>query len=196
MDEAPWVVGLTGTNGSGKGTVAAALIDRGFAYRSLSDILRDELEARGLRETVDALADLGNELREKEGGDVLARRVYESILKQGDPRAVADSIRSVPEVEYFRGKDRFILVAVDAPVDLRYKRVQERNRPGDRVSLDQFISQEDRQLRGEEREHNLLACIDAADILLINADRESDLIEELLRGLGEWGLPLEPAGEE
>jgi dephospho-CoA kinase len=42
------VVGLTGANAAGKGEVALHLCDRGFRVHSLSDIVREEAERRGL----------------------------------------------------------------------------------------------------------------------------------------------------
>ena len=42
----PALIGLTGTNAAGKGEAAAFLGTRGYAYLSLSDVLREELTAR------------------------------------------------------------------------------------------------------------------------------------------------------
>ena len=58
----------------------------------------------------------------------------------------------------------FRLVGVDAPVDPRHQRVMGRGRPGDQVSLDQFVAQERRQLSGGDVEQNLLHCMALADI--------------------------------
>jgi len=189
MEDAPWVIGLTGTNGSGKGTLASALKKAGYFCVSLSDLLRHELRRRGGEETVNALADLGNALRAKRGGDILAREAYETIQAQEADKAVVDSIRTIPEVDFLRSKPRFVLVSVDAPVQLRYERVMDRNRPGDRVTLDQFIAQEDRQLRGGKTEQNLMACIQGADILLTNEGSEEELIQRLERDLQARGVP-------
>ena len=41
------LIGLTGTNGAGKGEVAAYLMKKGYAYVSLSDEIRDELRRQG-----------------------------------------------------------------------------------------------------------------------------------------------------
>jgi len=68
----PGLIGLTGTNGAGKGEAAAFLRSLGYAYHSLSDILREELLARGLEASRDNLIAVGNELRETFGPDILA----------------------------------------------------------------------------------------------------------------------------
>ena len=189
MEDSLYLIGLTGTNGSGKGTLAAALEGAGYVLLSLSDLLRAELAHRGVEETVNALADLGNALRAERGGDCLARDAYEAIQTMGVDRAIVDSIRTLPEVRYFRDKPRFLLVAVDAPIELRYERVMGRNRPGDRVDLDQFIAQEERQLSGGETEQNLLACMKEADILLSNEGSEESLVLDLKRELQTRGIP-------
>ena len=45
------LIGLTGTNGAGKGEAAACFAARGYAYLSLSDVIRDELRRDGVPET-------------------------------------------------------------------------------------------------------------------------------------------------
>ena len=53
------VLGLTGKNASGKGTVAEVLKEHGFVYHSLSDSLRDELNFLGKKETRENLIEIG-----------------------------------------------------------------------------------------------------------------------------------------
>jgi|GEM_PF-5960621 Dephospho-CoA kinase len=107
----PRLIGLTGPNGAGKGEAAAFFAARGYAHRSLSDIIREELAAAGLPADRDHLIAKGNELRRKGGPDILARR----LLKLVTGPTVIDSIRNPAEVERLRKEDGFILLAVDAP---------------------------------------------------------------------------------
>jgi len=58
------LIGLTGTNGAGKGEVASFYQKKGYGYLSLSDILREELKSRSLQASRDNLITCGNELRE------------------------------------------------------------------------------------------------------------------------------------
>ena len=46
------IIGLTGTNGSGKGTVAEFLKQEGFRYHSLSDELRGVLHQQQVEITL------------------------------------------------------------------------------------------------------------------------------------------------
>ena len=97
----PRLIGLTGTNGAGKGEAAAFFSARGYAYFSLSDVIREELRARGEAVSRDSLIRTGNELRERCGPDVLAGR---TMAKVGGP-AVIDSIRNMHEVAFLRRQE-------------------------------------------------------------------------------------------
>jgi dCMP deaminase len=69
------IIGLTGKNGSGKGEVAHFLTQSGFAYHSLSDVLRDELARRKKKVTRRYLVEMGNQLRRAHGAGVLAKKI-------------------------------------------------------------------------------------------------------------------------
>lgn len=78
----PIILGLTGTIGSGKGTVHKCFEAAGinYVYTSLSDRLREELDRRNIPKTRQTLVDLGNELRSQYGDHILAQRTVD-ILK-------------------------------------------------------------------------------------------------------------------
>ena len=84
------LIGLTGRNAAGKGEVAKYLQTKSFYYYSLSDAIRDELRARKLEVSREALIQVGNELRQRFGPSVLADRIVE--LTQPDRNYVIDSI--------------------------------------------------------------------------------------------------------
>ena len=64
---------MTGTNGSGKGEAAEYFKKKGYAYFSLSDLIREELQKSGKELTRDNLIEKGNELRDTYGPDILAQ---------------------------------------------------------------------------------------------------------------------------
>jgi dephospho-CoA kinase len=175
MKTRPRLIGLTGTNGAGKGETAAFFKARGYAYASLSDILRDELRARGLEATRDNLIRTGNELRMTHGPDVLARRTMEKVSGP----TVIDSIRNTREVAYFRAQAGFILLALDAPVEVRFARVRARGRNESAATLDEFRRKEDEERAGGEAAQQLEACMAEADRLVWNAGTIEDLHREL-----------------
>jgi dephospho-CoA kinase len=169
------LIGLTGTNGAGKGEVAAYLIKKGYAYFSLSDIIREELEKKEQEITRDNLIKLGNELREKFGADILARRVMEKIKG----KAVIDSIRNPKEIECLRKQKDFILLGIDAPVKLRYGRVKKRGRNESASTLREFIQKEREEMEGSEHGQQLLKCLQMADFRIINNGSLESLYQKL-----------------
>jgi dephospho-CoA kinase len=169
------LIGLTGTNGSGKGEAASFFMKHGYAYFSLSDIIRDELVQEGLETTRDNLIQKGNELREKHGANILACRVMDRITG----KSVIDSIRNPREVEYFRTQEHFILLAIDAPVDIRYTRVKARGRNESASSLQEFIDKEREEMTQEEKGQQLEECMRMADFRVMNEGSLEDFFKKL-----------------
>ncbi len=173
------LIGLTGTNCAGKGEVASYFAKKGYTYFSLSDLIREELRKIGKEATRDNLIKMGNELREKGGHDILARLV----MKKVKTKSVVDSIRNPREIEYLRKQKDFILLAVDAPVDLRYKRAKKRGRAESASTLEEFIKKEAEEMTDLEKRQQLHNCMKMADFLAINDGSLKDLyrkLEELL----------------
>lgn len=173
------IIGLTGTNGAGKGEVAAYLKAKGYTCFSLSDLVREELRKKDKETTRNNLIKMGNELREKFGPDILAKLA----IKKVKGRAVIDSIRNPSEVKYLRKQKDFILLAIDAPVELRYERAMKRGRIESASTLEEFIKKEEEETTDYEKGQQLLNCMKMADHTLINAGSLEDLrkkLEELL----------------
>ncbi|MFP4082243.1 MAG: AAA family ATPase [Candidatus Aminicenantes bacterium] len=165
MKRGEWrLIGLTGTNGAGKGEVAAFFKKRSYAYFSLSDLIREELQKRGEKISRDHLIQMGNRLRERFGPDVLARRVVKKIKG----KAVIDSIRNPKEVEFLRNQKNFILLAVDASVELRYQRVKKRGREESASTLDEFIKKEAQEMTNRQHGQQLRNCMKLADYTIKN----------------------------
>lgn len=176
----PDLIGLTGTNGSGKGEVAAYFQKKGYAYFSLSDLLREELQKRGEQVTRDNLIRIGNELRRNFGHDVLARRVMEKVRKASLP-AVIDSIRHPAEVEYLRQQASFILIAVDASPEIRFNRVRRRGRDESASSLEEFLAKEREEMAGKGEAQQLQNCLAMADFYVWNDGPLEELHSQLER---------------
>lgn len=133
------IIGITGLTASGKDMVAHYFVEKGFQHISLADILRKEAQRRGLPLTRANLVELGTQLKEEVGYNVLADRALKHIKKN----AVITSIRHPAEVTLFQKLPTFKLVYVRAPVKLRFKRAKLRARPGDSTdSFAQFLKLE------------------------------------------------------
>ena len=99
------IIGLTGTNASGKSTVAKYLVRKGFEYHSLSDELRLLLKKRKISATRDNLIKAGKYYRKRHGRGYLASIVSKKIKK----KAVVDSIRNLGEVVELRKIKSFMV---------------------------------------------------------------------------------------
>jgi dephospho-CoA kinase len=179
MKTPPRLIGLTGTNGAGKGEAAAYFRTRGYAYFSLSDVIREELRERGEPASRDNLIRTGNELRDRFGPDVLTRRTIDKVGAAG--QAVIDSIRNLQEVAYLRRQDGFVLLAIDAPIEVRFARVAVRGRDESAPDLEAFRKKEEEERSGGAAGQQLEACMAAADRRIIN----DGTIPELRRQLEE-----------
>lgn len=173
------LIGLTGLNASGKGTAAEYLKQKGFAYYSLSDIVRDHASEKGLDHSRENLILCGNELREKFGPSVLAERVMKKIKKDKPLKAVVDSIRNIYEIEELRKTPGFLLIGIDAPVEVRFERSKKRGRTGFETSLDAFIKIEQKENSSDPKKQQLFDCLKIADRMIDNGGTTEELEEEL-----------------
>jgi dephospho-CoA kinase len=174
------IIGITGTNGSGKTIVCKYFIDRGFEYFSLSDILRNKMKEQNVAITRESLRQLGNELREKYGPGILAELLLPHIKDKDN--VVVDSIRNIYEIEKFRKNlHNFVLIGVDAPVEVRYLRVRERSREGEtfQMTLEEFIESENKEKSGNIFHQQIDKCLSFADVLIINDGTVEELYSKL-----------------
>ncbi len=190
------IIGLTGKNAAGKGEVASFLKDKSFYYYSLSDAIRDELDARKIPITRDSLIALGNELREKHGADILARRILQKI----DPNRnyVIDSIRNPAEVAALRESGRFVLLNVDAPADVRFERIRSRNRENDPKTLKEFTAKEEAERKNTATHmQSIEDCQAMANFTIMN-DEDLDTLHSKVQGVvsGEMGNFSRPGWDE
>jgi dCMP deaminase len=160
------LIGLTGRNAAGKGEVARYLQKKSFYYYSLSDAIRDEIRSRGDEPTRERLIIVGNELRQRYGSKILAERILAKI--EDDKHYVIDSIRNPAEVDAFRAAKHFKLIRVEAPADVRFKRILSRQRESDPKTLEEFIALENREAEGDDTSQNLVKVELMADYSVAN----------------------------
>jgi dCMP deaminase len=173
------LIGLTGRNAAGKGEVARYLQRKSFYYYSLSDAIRDEIRSRGEQPTRERLIIIGNELRQKHGAAVLAERILSKI--EDDKHYIIDSIRNPAEVEAFREAKHFKLIRVEAPAEVRFQRIVNRQRESDPKTYEEFVALENREAEGDDTSQNLVKVELMADHPLIN----DGPIERLYVQIGE-----------
>ncbi|MBI2140992.1 AAA family ATPase [Candidatus Woesearchaeota archaeon] len=174
------IIGLTGTFAAGKGTVAEYLIGRGFQYYSLSDELRLLVREKGAMPTRDNLIKAGNALRKKHGHGFLAELVIKRL--RGSPsvtNSLIDSVRNPGEIAALKELKDFFLVAVDAPVDIRYGRARLRGSERDPKTFSEFLVQEKREMTGKGSEQQLAACMAEADFKITNNSDYKKLYKQI-----------------
>lgn len=164
------VVGLTGPIAGGKGVVAEYLKKKGFFYSSTSDRIREEIMRRDGEITREGLQEVADELRQKYGPEVLAKRTWRKVVGQSKKRAVIDSIRGETEVDFLKTKANFYLIGVTAPRKTRFKRVKERNRERDPIGWKEFLRIDERDFKSGKGKigRNIKKCLKKADFLIIN----------------------------
>src|SRR3990167_11034388 len=124
------LIGISGTNGSGKDTVGDMLAERhNWLFVSVSDFLREEARHRGLPIEREHLSSISAEWRRKHGHGVLTQRAAELFKKTaGKHKGLAVIPMRHPgeaaKVKELGGK----IVWVDADPRVRYKRIAERSR--------------------------------------------------------------------
>jgi dCMP deaminase len=160
------LIGLTGRNAAGKGEAARYLQTKSFYYYSLSNVIRDEIRARGEEPTRERLIIVGNELRQRHGASVLAERILAKI--EDDKHYIIDSIRNPAEVDAFRAAKHFKLLRIDAPAEVRFKRIVSRRRESDPRTFEEFVELENREAEGDDTSQNLVKVELMADHTLLN----------------------------
>lgn len=183
--EVRMILGLTGRNGSGKGTVAEILKKKGFYYFSLSDAIRHEIRLQGVEVTRERMIEAGRRLREEGGVGVLAEKISQMIDQ--NQNTIIDSIRNPGEVDVLRKLPNFYLVNVTADQEVRFKRCLERRREKDATTLEEFIRLEEAELNSDNPSaQQLIATEKMADVTLENNGNLEELekkIEKLLKKL-------------
>lgn len=184
------ILGITGTNGAGKGTVVEYLVEKhGFAHRSVRQFLLSEIEKRGMPPDRNSTRLVANELRQTHGPGYVIQQLYESLDKES-PLVILDSIRTVGEAEYLRAKGA-LLWAVDADRKIRYERTLKRWSELDKVSFEQFCIYEDREMQSTEPwDMNVFKVMKMADAVFTNNGALEELyaqVEEALQKSGYTG---------
>ncbi len=173
------IIGLSGTNGSGKDTVGHMLQERhGFLFVSVTDLLRDEARARGQEPQREILRTISAEWRRESGSlGVLvdkAVELYKQVSEKYPGGLVLASLRNPGEVDTVHQHGGRV-VWVDADQKLRYDRIAAnaaaRGRAGeDNKTFEQFQSEEAAEMTstGDAATLNMGAVKAKADVFISN----------------------------
>ena len=171
------LIGVAGTNGSGKDTVGQMLAERhNFLFISMTDMLRDELISQGLPPAREHMRSLSAEWRRKSGLGVLIDKSLEVFKKQKDKYAglVVASLRNPGEADRLHELGGQ-LVWVDADPRVRYDRLQKVDRGelravDDQKTFEQFLAEQEAEMHhsGDEATLSVSGVKAKADIFVKN----------------------------
>lgn len=164
------VIGLTGTIAAGKEVVKQILLQKLNCYQvTLSGAIFGQLEKKKGIFNRKTMQDMGNELRQKYGGHVLAK-VSTEFMPRDRPYLIVDGIRNPAEAEWLKNAYRgnFVLIAVDAPQQARFERMIKRAKPTDPKTFEEFADIDNRDQGTNEPPYGqqVRRCIQMADFVI------------------------------
>jgi dephospho-CoA kinase len=166
------LIGISGTNGSGKDSLGHLLAERhGWLFISVTDILRDELRKRGEPIERENLRRLSAQWHKQYGAGALtdmAVKIFEPKKDKYNGLAIA-SLRRPGEADRlheFGGK----VVWADADPKVRYGRISQRNRSAeDNKTYEEFLADEKSEMDGDSTHTlNMRKVKERADIFIEN----------------------------
>lgn len=176
------IIGITGTNGAGKGTVVEFLKQQGFRHYSARDFIVEEVTRRGLPVNRDNTRLTANDLRREHGPGYVLIELYKRAV-EGGGNAVLESMRTVGEAEALKEKG-VIIWAVDADRKARYERSVLRGTDLDKISFEKFCEQEDREMQGTEPwDMNVFGVMKLADRIFTNDGTPGELSAQVKEAL-------------
>lgn len=187
------IIGIAGTNGSGKDTVGHMLEDNhGYLFVSVTDVLRAELKRQGFPVDREHLRELSASWRREFGFGVLIDRAMDVFYDQpkGKYKGIAiASLRNPFEVDRVHelGGEVWWL---DADPLLRFTRIKANaasraRAEEDEKTYEQFLAEEQAEMHssGDEATLNMAAVRDKADINMQNAGSGLDMLSQEVAAL-------------
>ena len=190
------VIGIAGTNGSGKDTLGHTLAkNHGYLFISVTELLREECKKRGIEVTRENLRTVSAEWRRQYGLGVLVDKAmaeFEKVKSKYSGLAIA-SLRNPGEADSVHSLGGTV-IWVDADPKIRFKRIKKSSaershRSGeDEKTYEEFLTEEKAEMysSGDSATLNMSAVKDKADVYLDNsfdnaADFEAHIEQSLLK---------------
>ncbi len=193
------IIGISGTNGSGKDAMGHVLaLKHNYLFVSVTDLLREEAKRRGMNVERENLRMISADWRRKYGYGVLvdqAYNLYKELEEKYDGLAIS-SLRNPHEADRVHELGGTV-VWVDASAKTRYERIQRNLEARGRASedtktFDQFVIEEEMEMHtppgGDDASLNMGAVKTRSDLVInnegTNLQEFEEFVDSQLFGLG------------
>ena len=179
------IVGIAGTLGAGKGTIAEYLAKKhNFIYLSVRNFFAEEVLKRELAVSRENISTVARALRTEHD----AAYAVAELLKRagrGGQGVVIESIRTVAEAQYLKAQGAKLWY-VDANIEARYKRFIGRAMPIDAVPFEKFVDN-DRQDQdaSDPAEQDLPSVAQLADATIMSDGTKEETFAQVEKALAD-----------
>jgi dephospho-CoA kinase len=136
------IIGITGTDGAGKGAVVKYLVEKkGFTHYSARELITEKIIEKKLPINRENMRLVANELRKEYGHDAIVQLSLQKARAEKASHFIIESIRAIAEVPALHQAGG-ILLAIDANQNARFRRISGRKSESDNVTFAEFIAQE------------------------------------------------------
>ena len=160
------IIAFAGMPFSGKSEAVRIAKEKNIPVIRMGDMVWDEVKKRGLELNDKNVGTIANEMRQKHGKDVWAKKTIEKVKSiDAENILIIDGIRNKEEIQTFKeelGED-FVLVAITVSDGERYKRAMNRDREDDSKDINLVKERDNRELNW-----GLGKVIEDADVKISN----------------------------
>ncbi len=165
---------ITGMPGAGKGVLADTFRHAGIPVIVMGDVIRNEVERKGLDPNPANTKKVMLELRQKDGPGAVALRCIQDMKEMESSTIVVEGCRSVAEIDVFDEYSKNItIIGIHASPSARFQRLKDRARKDAPPDWNIF---RERDLR--EISVGLGGVIALSDIMIVNESSIEEMQEK------------------
>lgn len=178
------IIFIVGMAGSGKSLISDELVSQGFAFLRFGQITLDEMKKRGLEVNGTNEKKIREEFRKKHGMGAFALfniPKFDELLKKS--YVVGDGLYSWSEYKILKEKykEAMYVIAVYAPPEVRYQRLEARKAKNDEKNRFRSFTKEEAKARDYAEIENIEkgGPIAMADFTIINTGTREEAKKEV-----------------